>query len=292
MTTLTTEQKDFLIENKIPLGTVFDAEGLPKKEYSQLMKDVGCLVAIGVTPCKKAGHTMRTRAGHCLQCDSSKWAYQSRHSKEGEVYLAVTLSGQFLKIGTANDSKKRIKSLNDLGYAGVSDWALVAVFVSDAAGEVEFNSQKLIEDFAYPTSYIRDGKNVSCLETFRCSSNKALDAIKESIPDSDAQKFFNRELFELANQFREMTGSFVRSGNVTNDRAVPVAKSNQSPAEVMATHKNENASIKNKSKEVSAVRQAQSSQTESTSTGFKKTIMIVVGVLVLIGIFKALIHII
>ena len=292
MTTLTTEQKDFLLENKIPLGTVFDAEGLPKKEYSQLMKDVGCLVAIGVTPCKKAGHTMRTRAGHCLQCDSSKWAYQSRHSKEGEVYLAVTLSGEFLKIGTANDATKRIKTLNDLGYAGVSDWALVAVFASDAAGEVEFNSQKLIEDFAYPTSYKRDEKNVSCLETFRCSSNKALDAIKVSIPNIDAQKFFNKELFELANQFKEVTGSFIRSGNVTNDRAVPVVKSTHSLAEVKVAQKNDNASIKNKLKESNSVRKEYTLHKESTSTGFKKTLMIVIGMLILIGVFKALIHMI
>ena len=167
MAILSDEQREFLLANKIPLGTVFDATGLSKQRYSELMKEIGCLIAIGVTPCRKGGHTMRTRAGHCLQCDSSKWAYQSRHSKDGQVYVAVSLEGGFIKIGTAVSAIARIESLNTLGYASVEDWQLIAIFDVESAGEIEFLAQRSIEPYAFGTSYEREGRKVSCLETFR-----------------------------------------------------------------------------------------------------------------------------
>ena len=70
MTKLTDSQTKFLGTQGIPLSQVFDATGMKSSEYKQIMKDIGMVVAIGVTPCDASGHTLRTR--HCSElfdCD-------------------------------------------------------------------------------------------------------------------------------------------------------------------------------------------------------------------------------
>ena len=67
LTELTEEQLAYLQKHKVPLGSVFDATGLGRRNYSAKMKALGKAVAYGVTPCKKAGHTLRSRSGGCIQ---------------------------------------------------------------------------------------------------------------------------------------------------------------------------------------------------------------------------------
>tara|TARA_B110001469_G_C9296722_1_gene161993 strand:+ start:292 stop:486 length:195 start_codon:yes stop_codon:yes gene_type:complete len=58
MTTLSKDQKAYLVSQQIPFSTVFDATGLKLARYDTLMKDLGKKVAIGITPCRKHGHIM------------------------------------------------------------------------------------------------------------------------------------------------------------------------------------------------------------------------------------------
>ena len=96
----------FLNENKIPLSSVFDATGLSRSKYSPIMEKLEKWIAIGVTPCKKSGHTMRTKLGHCIQCNLLSNSFLLRHINVGEIYIAGTKSGHFLKIGTSKNSLK------------------------------------------------------------------------------------------------------------------------------------------------------------------------------------------
>ena len=90
MTELTEEQLAYLQNHKVSLGSVFDATGLGRKDYSAKMKALGKAVAYGVTPCKKAGHTLRSRSGGCIQCSavSESKAYNLVFIRKGEGFMA------------------------------------------------------------------------------------------------------------------------------------------------------------------------------------------------------------
>jgi len=65
MTELTAGQLQFLAHHEIPMSALFDAAGMGRTEYHDVMKELGKFVAVGVTPCRESGHTLRQRSGHC-----------------------------------------------------------------------------------------------------------------------------------------------------------------------------------------------------------------------------------
>ena len=69
------DQRKFLRDQKLPLSFLFDASGMRKVDYEAVMKRDEKFFAFGVTPCSKGGHSLRTRSGHCIQCDTAKIAY-------------------------------------------------------------------------------------------------------------------------------------------------------------------------------------------------------------------------
>ncbi len=79
MISLTDEQLLFITEHKIPVEKVFDATGLKKSDYSEIMKSSDKWLAIGTIPCAKFNHTMRTRSGHCVQCNPAAINFFLRH---------------------------------------------------------------------------------------------------------------------------------------------------------------------------------------------------------------------
>ena len=177
MSKLTDEQIDFLLSQKISLSGVFDATGLPKDDYRKLMKELGKSFAFGVAPCKAMGHTLRTRAGHCIQCDHAKIAYQLRHDEAGAVYLAGSYSAKVIKVGMASDYKGRVARMNAYGYGGFSDWCELAYLSVDRAGQVEFETHRLLSPYLHPISYVRDGASVECRELFSCGFKTAYEAM-------------------------------------------------------------------------------------------------------------------
>ena len=164
----TPEQLEFFEAQKIPIGRVFDATGLSKSEYYSVMKELDKSLAIGVTPCEKEGHTIRTRHGHCAQCNPAVIAFQERYSQLGFVYVASSNQLGFLKIGFSTDILDRIRTLNSFGYGGTNDWQWLHAFYLYDGGRIEYKCQLHFREYRIPSVYIRDGKEVSCLETFSC----------------------------------------------------------------------------------------------------------------------------
>ena len=116
MSKLTKEQSAFLAKHNTPISSVFDASGMGKSDYRAAMKELGKTVAIGVTPCKKGNHTMRTRSGHCIQCNPASIAFQKRHLMDGFVYVA-----------------------------GASDWECLFWVKTKNAGKVEFDAHERVD---------------------------------------------------------------------------------------------------------------------------------------------------
>lgn len=178
MPDLTEAQKAFLTKHQISNSSVLDATGLKPTIYKTIMRELEKVAAFGVTPCKKHGHQLRNRSGHCIQCNPATLAFQARHAKTGYVYVAGSQKLRLIKIGFSGDVDKRMHSLNHLNYASTTDWVCLYWVNSEAAGKLEFESQQIVKPFLKPTSYARDGHIVKCLETFSCNAKQAINAVE------------------------------------------------------------------------------------------------------------------
>ena len=189
MSDLTKVQENFLERHQISSSSIFDATGQRPKNYKAAMRKLGKVVAFGVTPCKKYGHRLRNRSVHCIQCNPASIAFQARHTKTGFVYVAGSKNLRLIKIGFSSNVDNRMDSLNFLNYASTSDWICLYWTSSEAAGKLEYESQNSLKQYMKPTSYLRDGYSVRCLETFACSVKHAIKAI-ESLALVDESEFW------------------------------------------------------------------------------------------------------
>jgi hypothetical protein len=179
----TSAELAFLHEQRIPESDVFHAEGMPKKLYKPVMEELGAIFVTGSAPCLAAGHTIRTRAGHCAQCDTSRIAYQRRHRSKGFVYVAHSRSLDLVKIGSSKDPLRRVNGLAKMGYGGCADWHLVRHYPSSSVGRVEFNAHAQLESERVPVVYLRDGFRVCCREAFRVRPSDALRAVERALQE-------------------------------------------------------------------------------------------------------------
>ena len=183
MATLTPSQLAFLDSQRIPLSKVFDATGMKQSEYRKSMSALGLPIAYGVSPCAAAGHTLRTRAGHCVQCNTAVIAFMRRNDEAAIVYVAHSTSTGLVKVGLATDVAERISTLRRLGYGGVTDWKLQHERPCARAGLVEFAVHAALEPWRARRSYARDGATVECRELFVCPPNEACLAVANVLRD-------------------------------------------------------------------------------------------------------------
>ena len=202
MVELSLNQLTFLRSQSIPLSAVFDASGMKKAEYQAAMRAEEKSFAFGVTPCAAGGHTIRTRAGHCIQCDHSKIAYMIRHDARAFVYIAASAAGRFIKIGFAIDVADRREKLNLYRYGGQSDWQTLATASCTSAGRAESVAQTKLSCFAVDGDYIREGKLQRCYELLRCDFSDALDALQTTLGKSVIVRVPNLERAVAAFRFR------------------------------------------------------------------------------------------
>lgn len=178
----------FLRQHRIPASEIFHAEGLPKKRYRLMMDELDAILVTGAAPCKAAGHTIRTKSGHCAQCDTSRIAFQRRYRANGFVYVAWSRRLDLVKVGSSLDPDQRIASLSQSGYGGATDWRLVRQFWCSQAGSVEFHAHAQLESKLEEVNYYRDGVEVLCREVFRVPASIAVDAVAKAAQDQRKPK--------------------------------------------------------------------------------------------------------
>ncbi|MCO4292203.1 GIY-YIG nuclease family protein [Solitalea sp. MAHUQ-68] len=173
---LSNEQKKFLESNQIPISMVFDGTEHNLNECKLEMKSLDKYFLLG-TKCKN-GHFLRTRSGHCIQCDTSRIAYYKRHYMDAHVYIAISQISKLLKVGFAKNIVKREKSLNDTEYGGMKDWKIVHYVSVGNAGRLEVELHKKLANYSCNEySYYKSGKKQVCYELFQCERNIAEDAL-------------------------------------------------------------------------------------------------------------------
>lgn len=200
---LTKEQLDFLKEHKVHLKFVFDAQGMSKSVYRPIMKDLNKYIAFNVTPCNKYGHTLRTRSGHCCQCNTAHMAFQKRNDSIGVTYIGGTLTGNVIKVGFTKAVEVRSESLNRTNYAGFNDWKILFALESKNAGRIESKTNSLLNSYVYSLEYEHDGHWQDSHETFHCTYSKAKDFVKEVCSENNYEfnivKDSNTDKYEFRN---------------------------------------------------------------------------------------------
>ncbi len=187
MSKLTANQRMFFKRHKVSLSLVFDASGLSKAQRLSLMEQLDKKFYYGGERCSAAGHTLRSKAGHCIECDTAKIAFQLRSSQSGYVYIAYSDRGQCAKIGiTSAGPKERVAFLASSGYANCADWRLIeSVHLTSNAGAKEFQIHSLLEPFQRGVVYEKqDGVEVECREVFFCELAQALSAYDRVLSDN------------------------------------------------------------------------------------------------------------
>ena len=170
---LTDKEKRFLRGQKIPFSKVFDATGLSTDAYQKALEGTEMSFVSGATPCEKSGHTLRTKSGHCMQCDTSRIAFQLRSKAQAHVYIAGSISGNLIKVGSSLDVKDRIKKVNDYKYGGYEDWKLLASLFADNSGRLEIYIHNKLKSHQANGSYQREGREQQCYELFQCDFDDA-----------------------------------------------------------------------------------------------------------------------
>ena len=183
-------EKLFLEDQNIPLTMIFNAAGYKKSEYRNLMKSQGKIIAYNTTPCKAYGHRLRTRSGHCIQCDTAKIAFIKRHVERGKVYLAGSINGSLIKVGFSKD-ELREASLNLTKYGGQDDWKILFTIECEHAGSLEGLVQKELSKYGISIQYDHDGHLQRSTELFKCSYSKAKECL-ENMLDKEQVNTFNK----------------------------------------------------------------------------------------------------
>lgn len=182
MSTLTNEERFFLRSQYISIDDLLDAFGMKTSEAKNKLEETGQHFYFGAgRPCIEGGHRLRSKAGHCIQCDTSRIAYTLRSSSTAIVYIAGSSSTKLIKVGSSTMPNVRILHLSQLSYGGASDWELLASVQTEKAGRVEYATHARLAEFSHSATYEKTGTTHEADELFRCPYRSAKDALAASL---------------------------------------------------------------------------------------------------------------
>ena len=168
MAELTEDELHFLSTQRIDESAVMDCSWMRPRRYKRAMEEEGYLWCISPTDCYN-GHRLRSCAGHCIQCDTSRIAFVKRHHDTAYIYIAGSLASKVVKVGNAIWPERRVGALNSRRYGGITDWVLLYHAKFDEAGKIEFAAHRRLN------GYRRGVK-----EIFRCNYALARNALVEA----------------------------------------------------------------------------------------------------------------
>lgn len=178
---LNTKEINFLSLHGLSSDDVYDGRNETRASYRINAKQMGKTVILGNT-CNAAGHRLKTRAGHCVQCDPAKLAYEKRHYNSGFVYLAESKQAGLIKVGVTQNIKTRNDSLNSTMYAGEIDWRIIHSENVQDSGKIEKNIQRKLKRYSVSGRlYEKNGKMQEATEVFKTQRAIAIDAFNESL---------------------------------------------------------------------------------------------------------------
>lgn len=160
---------------------IIDATGLSADRRKTVMSTLQVPFYYGGTPCQAAGHTLRTKPGHCIQCDTAKIAYQLRSSATGHVYLAYSPKMGYIKVGYSRDHPQdRGLFLRNEAYGNIKDWDIKRIqHFANGAGKIEFKIHAQLESYQRSIHYYKGNDLVECREIFLCDLEHAINIFEK-----------------------------------------------------------------------------------------------------------------
>ncbi len=168
MAELTEAELRFLYTQRIDDSAVMDCAHMSSRRYKWAMEEEGYLWCISPSPCYKS-HRLRSRPGHCIQCDTARIAFVKRHHAAAYIYIAGLLEWKVVKVGNAIWPERRVSALNSRRYGGITDWVILYHIKFEEAGKIEFGAHGRLY------GYRRGIK-----EIFRCNYELARKALTEA----------------------------------------------------------------------------------------------------------------
>jgi hypothetical protein len=94
----------------------------------------------------------------------------------GYVYIAGSLSGRLIKIGTTVNIRRRRKELQNPGYGGFDDWVILYYVWVDEAIRIEYAALWRLRRYKLPKIFQRKGR-----EIVQCSFSMAQKTLSDFI---------------------------------------------------------------------------------------------------------------
>lgn len=163
---------------------MFDARDYSQATWFRLIKEAGKTVALG-SPCRKAGHRLRSRKGHCVQCDTKILAFAGRYDPKQYLYVAGSLRARLIKIGVCKDLRQRIRQICAERHGDARDWEVIYAVEIERAGEIEGRVLTRLDCFTIHSQYWKNGSLQKSIELRRCSISQALEAMAAEIEGKD-----------------------------------------------------------------------------------------------------------
>jgi len=133
---LTADELTFLASQNLSADDVYDARRKSQARWFREIKEAGKTIALG-SPCRKAGHRLRSRKGHCVQCDTKVLAFAGRHDLQQYIYIAGSRPARLIKVGVCGDLLQRLRQICAERHGDAADWEILYALHMARAGEIE-----------------------------------------------------------------------------------------------------------------------------------------------------------
>jgi hypothetical protein len=170
---LSSKEKKFLVSQSIDINEIYDARYERRYVWENKAREGNFDFILG-SPCREFGHRLRTRSGHCIQCNTARIAYIRRESRSGQIYLAYSQEGESAKIGFCKRVDIREISLRTQGYGGYFDWRIVCSFRSQNGGYEERLISSIFRKRRMNGFYEKDNTIQSAREMYRYKMETAV----------------------------------------------------------------------------------------------------------------------
>jgi hypothetical protein len=116
-------------------------------------------------------------------------AFRDRHYAAGYIYIAGSLEGRVLKIGTTINIGQQQRKLQWLKYGGFGDWRLLYyVRVPEDSGRIEHSARARLQRYKTMRMYYKDGSRQKAREIVCCPFSTAESALSTLIDDDTKGK--------------------------------------------------------------------------------------------------------
>jgi Bacterial RNA polymerase, alpha chain C terminal domain len=148
--------------------------------------------------------------------------FRDRHYEAGNVYIAGSLSGRVIKIGTAKNMGGYPRYLQNKKYGSLGDWEILyCVWVDEGAGRIEHDARARLQQYKTMRGYERDGRWQKGREILKCSFSAALEALTDAIGDNKKSNQWRSHHCHYYEFGRYRIGSVFQNDVVSEDAPPP-----------------------------------------------------------------------